>query len=40
MELIMVGEPQAPKTEPKVEKVEEKKVETPKATKSSEKEAS
>ena len=33
--LIMVGEPQAPESEPKVEKVE-----TKKATKSSEKEAS
>ncbi len=34
-ELVMVGEPQAPKQEPKVEKVE-----TKKATKTSEKEAS
>ena len=33
--LVMVGEPQAPKQQPKVEK----KVEAPKATKTSEKEA-
>ena len=35
VQLVMVGEPQAPKIEPKVEKVE-----TKKATKTSEKEAS
>ena len=35
-ELVMVGEPQAPKQQPKVEKP---KVEAPKATKTSEKEA-
>ena len=36
-QLVMVGEPQAPKQQPKVEKP---KVEAPKATKTSEKEAS
>ncbi len=37
--LVMVGTPQAPKSEPKVEKVEESKK-VSKATKTSEKEAS